>query len=46
MITNAVSGPVLVSLSDADLNAMGIDNPMHRRRILAEIKQLQATDEL
>ncbi|EGD74053.1 hypothetical protein PTSG_05745 [Salpingoeca rosetta] len=46
MTANAVNGDVLAGLTDIDLQTMGVDNAMHRRRLLAEIRRLTSYDEL
>eukprot|EP00055_Hartaetosiga_balthica_P005325 m.15443 g.15443 ORF g.15443 m.15443 type:complete len:349 (-) comp4478_c1_seq1:97-1143(-) len=44
---NAINGQVLTTLTDEDLRVLiRIDNPMHRRRILAEIQVILSHDEL
>jgi len=36
-----VDGRVLLTVGDSDLEDMGIDNGLHRRRILTEIEKLK-----
>eukprot|EP00045_Choanoeca_perplexa_P003684 m.32678 g.32678 ORF g.32678 m.32678 type:complete len:349 (-) comp12170_c0_seq2:121-1167(-) len=45
-VSNAVNGEVLLSLTEDDLATMGIDNKLHCKRIVAEIKKMAASDEL
>lgn len=42
---NMVNGAMLGTLTDADLEKLGVDNEFYRRRILSEIQKL-ARDEL
>jgi hypothetical protein len=45
-VSNAINGEVLFSLTEDDLANMGIDNKLHCKRLVAEIKKLAISDEL
>ncbi|EDQ85897.1 uncharacterized protein MONBRDRAFT_34069 [Monosiga brevicollis MX1] len=45
-LSHAIDGSVLLALTDQDLIDMGIDNSLHRKRILSEIAKLSNVDEL
>lgn len=46
MEANAVNGDVLMTLNDQDLADIGIDSPLHRRRLLTEIEKLKRSNDL
>lgn len=45
-VGNAVNGEVLLTLTEADLATIGIDNSLHCKRIASEIAKLSLPDEL
>ena len=45
-VDSAVNGALLLTLQESDLETMGIDNALHRKRIVVAIDELKHADEL